>query len=186
MLVLLKQDVNGTGKAGDIVKVSDGYARNMLLPKGLAVEATEGNIRAAERQKEGTYGGYESIEKNGISFTSAILARETMRRDIVSVLHNAREEGIDAMIFPSNAITVDGLSAINELGFAIPEDLAVVGFDQEDRSEMFNPWFSFVNQPTKLVAEYSFRMLLGAIKGDGQLETKIINPLYTLGSRIKK
>ncbi|MBO4235113.1 MAG: 50S ribosomal protein L9 [Firmicutes bacterium] len=52
MLVLLKQDVKGTGKAGDIVKVSDGYARNMLLPKGLAVEATEGNIRAAEKQKE--------------------------------------------------------------------------------------------------------------------------------------
>lgn len=52
MLVLLKQDVKGTGKAGDIVKVSDGYARNMLFPRGLAVEATEGNIRAAEKQKE--------------------------------------------------------------------------------------------------------------------------------------
>ena len=52
MLVLLKQDVKGSGKAGDIVKVSDGYARNMLLPKGLAVEATEANIRAAEKQKE--------------------------------------------------------------------------------------------------------------------------------------
>jgi len=52
MLVLLKQDVKGSGKAGDIVKVSDGYARNMLLPKGLAVEATEGNIRAAEKLKE--------------------------------------------------------------------------------------------------------------------------------------
>ena len=128
----------------------------------------------------------DEAAKCGIPFTSAILARETMRRDMVSVLHNAREEGVDAMIFPSNAITVVGLSAINELGFAIPEDLAVVGFDQEDRSEMFNPWFSFVNQPTKLVAEYSFRMLLGAIKGDGQLETKIINPLYTLGSRIKQ
>ena len=52
MLVLLKQDVKGSGKAGDIVKVSDGYARNMLLPKVLAVEATDANIRAAEKQKE--------------------------------------------------------------------------------------------------------------------------------------
>lgn len=52
MLVLLKQDVKGTGKAGDIVKVSDGFARNMLLPRGLAVEATDGNVRAAEKQKE--------------------------------------------------------------------------------------------------------------------------------------
>ena len=39
MIVILKKDVKGTGKAGDVVKVSDGYARNMLLPKGYAKEA---------------------------------------------------------------------------------------------------------------------------------------------------
>ena len=125
-------------------------------------------------------------QKSGLPFSSAILARETMRRDMVSVLHNAREEGVDGMIFPSNAITVDGLSAINELGFEIPREMNVVGFDQEDHSEILNPWFSFVNQPTKLVAEYSFRMLLKAINGEEEPGTKIINPLYTLGSRIKK
>ena len=51
MIVILKKDVKGTGKAGEVVKVSDGYARNMLLPKGLAKEATEGNIRNLEKQK---------------------------------------------------------------------------------------------------------------------------------------
>ena len=51
MVVILMKDVKGTGKAGDVVKVSDGYARNMLLPKGLAKEATEGNIRSLEKQK---------------------------------------------------------------------------------------------------------------------------------------
>jgi LacI family transcriptional regulator len=124
-------------------------------------------------------------QQDGIPFTSAILARETMRRDMVSVLHNAREEGVDAIIFPSNAITIDGISAINELGFDVPGDFAVVGFDQEDRSEIFTPGYSFVNQPTKLVAEYSFRMLSSAIRDNGALETRIINPLYTLGSRLK-
>lgn len=39
MQVILKQDVKGSGKKGELVKVSDGYARNFLLPKGLAVEA---------------------------------------------------------------------------------------------------------------------------------------------------
>ena len=39
MEVILKQDVKGLGKAGDKVKASDGYARNFLFPKGLAVEA---------------------------------------------------------------------------------------------------------------------------------------------------
>lgn len=50
MQVILKKDVKGTGKAGDIVKVSDGFARNRLIPQGLAIEATKSNIAAAERQ----------------------------------------------------------------------------------------------------------------------------------------
>ena len=51
MIVILNRDVKVTGKAGDIVKVSDGYARNMLIPKGYAKEATEGNVRNLEKQK---------------------------------------------------------------------------------------------------------------------------------------
>ena len=51
MIVILLQDVKGKGKAGDVVKVNDGYARNMLLPKGLAKEATQGNVRSLEKQK---------------------------------------------------------------------------------------------------------------------------------------
>ena len=51
MIVILLKDVKGTGKAGDVVKVSDGYARNMLIPKGMAKEATQGNVRNLEKQK---------------------------------------------------------------------------------------------------------------------------------------
>lgn len=39
MQVILKEDVKGSGKKGDLVKVSDGYARNFLIPKGLAMQA---------------------------------------------------------------------------------------------------------------------------------------------------
>lgn len=52
MIVILQKDLKGTGKAGDVVKVSDGYARNVLIPKGIAKEATEGNVRNLNRQKE--------------------------------------------------------------------------------------------------------------------------------------
>lgn len=52
MVVILLKDVKGTGKAGDIVKVSDGYARNRLIPKGFAKEATEGNVKSLEKQKK--------------------------------------------------------------------------------------------------------------------------------------
>ncbi|HXE58716.1 MAG TPA: 50S ribosomal protein L9 [Gemmatimonadales bacterium] len=43
MEVILREDVKSLGKAGELVKVKPGYARNYLLPKGLAYEATEGN-----------------------------------------------------------------------------------------------------------------------------------------------
>ena len=45
MEIILREDVQHLGKAGEVVKVKDGYARNYLLPKGLAFPATEGNKR---------------------------------------------------------------------------------------------------------------------------------------------
>ena len=51
MQVILQKDVQGTGKAGEIVKVSDGFARNRLIPQGLAIEATPANLKRIEREK---------------------------------------------------------------------------------------------------------------------------------------
>ncbi len=45
MKVILTEDVRGTGKKGDKVTVKDGYGRNFLLPKGLAIPAMEGNVK---------------------------------------------------------------------------------------------------------------------------------------------
>ena len=44
MKVILKQDVKGLGKKDEIVNASDGYAKNYLIPRGIAVEATSGNV----------------------------------------------------------------------------------------------------------------------------------------------
>jgi large subunit ribosomal protein L9 len=51
MVVILLKDVKGHGKAGEVVKVSDGYARNFLIPRGIATEASDGNVRSLEKQK---------------------------------------------------------------------------------------------------------------------------------------
>lgn len=49
--VILRQDLNGVGKRGDIVDVSDGHARNYLLPKGLAFVATPGAVEQANAMR---------------------------------------------------------------------------------------------------------------------------------------
>jgi large subunit ribosomal protein L9 len=54
--VILKAEVRGLGRTGEIKDVADGYARNYLLPQGLAIEATGGELKhlAQERQAEKT------------------------------------------------------------------------------------------------------------------------------------
>jgi large subunit ribosomal protein L9 len=49
--VILRQDVAELGQSGDIVTVKPGYARNFLLPRGMAFEATNANIRQLEEEK---------------------------------------------------------------------------------------------------------------------------------------
>jgi large subunit ribosomal protein L9 len=51
MKVILQQDVKGQGKKGQLINVSDGYARNFLLPRKLAVEANEKNIAVMKKDE---------------------------------------------------------------------------------------------------------------------------------------
>jgi large subunit ribosomal protein L9 len=52
MKVILQQDIRGTGKKGEVLNVSDGFARNFLFPRKLAVEATDGAVSAVKAQKD--------------------------------------------------------------------------------------------------------------------------------------
>jgi large subunit ribosomal protein L9 len=52
MKVILQTNIGKKGTSGDIIEVSEGYARNYLLPRGLAVQAENGNIKAVEHNKK--------------------------------------------------------------------------------------------------------------------------------------
>jgi large subunit ribosomal protein L9 len=76
--VILREDVRSLGRAGELVRVKPGYARNYLLPQGLAYEATEGNKKriAAEGKARAARGQAERAEAervastlNGVSLT---------------------------------------------------------------------------------------------------------------------
>ena len=51
MKVILSKDVAGTGKAGEVKDVADGYARNYLIPRKLAIPASGGALRTVEQKK---------------------------------------------------------------------------------------------------------------------------------------
>lgn len=52
MKLILLKDVKGQGKKGEVINASDGYARNFLIPKGLAKEATDANMHILNKQQE--------------------------------------------------------------------------------------------------------------------------------------
>lgn len=77
MKVIMKQSVPSLGKAGSLVKVNDGYARNFLIPKGLAIEADEKNIKVFEHDKNNILKKAAKEQKSAQDLAD-VLSRETI------------------------------------------------------------------------------------------------------------
>lgn len=120
MIVILLKDVKGTGKAGDIVKVSDGYARNMLIPKGLAVEANAKNMAELAGQQS------SAQHKIDLEIQSAKDASEKIKGKKVNIKAKA---GSNGKLFGS--VTAGNVSdAINEqLGVKIDKKKITLSSD---------------------------------------------------------
>ncbi len=87
MKVILNQDVKGQGKKGDMVEVSDGYARNFLLPRKLAKEATKENINIMQGQKDSQeYRKKKELEE-------ALATKENIEKVTVAIKAKAGENG---------------------------------------------------------------------------------------------
>ena len=86
--VLLCQDVKALGWLGDVVEVSTGYARNYLLPQGLAKPATEGNLRAIAKEKVRRAGQRITQRKRLEEAAAAVEAAEAV------VAAKANEQGV--------------------------------------------------------------------------------------------
>jgi large subunit ribosomal protein L9 len=87
MKVILKDNIEHLGHIGDIVKVAPGYARNYLVPKGFAMEATEKNAKALEHAKRQL-----AYKKDKILESARNLAAKLEGLSI-ELLHKAGEEG---------------------------------------------------------------------------------------------
>lgn len=72
MKIILKENVDSLGKVGEMIKVADGYARNYLIPKGLAVEASSRSMKALEHEKSRIMKKNESDRKKAEAMVEKI------------------------------------------------------------------------------------------------------------------
>ncbi len=110
--VLLNESVKNVGRVGDVVDVTSGFARNFLIPKGLAVEPTPGNLKKVEeRRKE-----IERVERERRDQQAALIKR--LEGQEVTLERRANEQG---HLFGSVSAT-DVANALKEHGFNIHAD----------------------------------------------------------------
>ena len=115
MKVILKQSVPSLGKAGHLVKVNDGYARNFLIPKGLAIDADEKNIKLFEHEKTNI------LKKAAKEHKSAQDLADVLSRETITI---ARKVGDQDKIFGSVS-TKDIEAALKEKGYDISRKMIV-------------------------------------------------------------
>ena len=127
MEVILRDHVEKLGRRGDVVKVADGYARNYLLPRKLALPATPGNMKVVERQRK-IADAADAAERAGAEALAARLAQAEC------VL--ARRVGEHDTLYGS-------VTAAD-----IAEELAAKGFDIDKRKIQ-------LTEPLKQIGEFS-------------------------------
>jgi len=87
MKIILRQDMEKLGKAGDVVKVAPGYGRNYLIPRKLAVEATPGNLKIIELER------LAQARRDQREQTSAKLLARELEKLVVTIRRKAGEGG---------------------------------------------------------------------------------------------
>ncbi|HET6702554.1 MAG TPA: 50S ribosomal protein L9 [Gemmatimonadaceae bacterium] len=108
MEIILRQSIENLGKPGDIVKVSPGYARNYLLPRGLAYEATAGNrkriamekarLEAAEAERiKAAQTLAERLENVQLTFSARVGDEEKLFGSVTTadIAHQLEAQGFD-------------------------------------------------------------------------------------------
>ena len=85
--ILLREDIDNLGGRGEVVKVKSGYARNFLLPKGMAILATKANVKQSEREREGL------LKKAAVEKSTADAQAEQMKDISLAFERKAGEGG---------------------------------------------------------------------------------------------
>lgn len=107
--ILLREDIENLGGRGEVVKVKAGYARNFLLPQGIATLATKANVSQISREREG-------LLKKAATEKSTATAQAEQMKDIVLTFE--RKAGETGTLFGS-VTTIDIAEALQAKGYEI-------------------------------------------------------------------
>ena len=116
MQLLLKEDVDNLGMRGDLVKVRPGYGRNYLLPRGLAILATESNVKRIEKQRA-------SLLKKTAAEKDQAVAQSDMLKDVT--LEFTRKVGDHGVLYGS-VTSMDVAEALAGKGYEIDRKRVVL------------------------------------------------------------
>jgi large subunit ribosomal protein L9 len=109
MQIILQEDVEKLGTRGQLVEVAEGYARNFLLPRKLALEATSGNMKRLEKMRA-SFAKKEATEKDAAQTLAGLLANVS--------LELSRKAGESDQLFGS-VTTIDISEALEAKGYNI-------------------------------------------------------------------
>jgi len=116
MMVILRENVENLGRIGDVVRVSEGFARNFLLPRKLVAFANEGNVQALENQKK-------QLEKRRLAQRST--AQEVAKKLEGYQCNIARKVGDGDKLFGS-VTSQDVASALKAAGFRVERRMVMM------------------------------------------------------------
>ncbi len=117
MQIILTDNVENLGKVGDAVKVKDGYARNYLLPRQLAVPATEGNIKRISKEKAKRLAKYEEEKTEALARAaelSKISLTVTVEVNDQEKLYGAISESEILKAFEAEGVKIDKKTLVIE------------------------------------------------------------------------
>lgn len=124
MEVILRRDIPKLGKAGDVVKVKDGFARNYLIPKGLAILANQKTIQALEKERRVILAKAEKEKKKALSLAEKLQGKSlTLYR---KVIEEGRLYGSVSAVDIAKALSEQGLE-IDKKQVLLDEPLKTVG-----------------------------------------------------------
>ncbi len=128
MQVILQDNVDNLGKVGDIVKVKPGYARNYLIPKGLAAEASSRNVSQLEHQKRAAEARRGKLKADAEKLAKTIEAAKPVI---------ARQVGEEDKLFGSvtamdleEALRAAGVPGISKKQIHLPEPIKALGLHE--------------------------------------------------------